>query len=45
MTFWFVIGAAMFVAAAVLGERHALFIPAVVLLIAAAANVFAGSPL
>ena len=39
MSFGFVLGAAMFLAAAVLSERHALYIPAVVLITAAAANL------
>ncbi len=33
------IGSALFVAAAVLGQRHALYIPALVLLAAALANL------
>ena len=42
MTIGLIIGAALFVLAAVLGERHALWIPGVVLLAFAAANVLAG---
>jgi len=42
MTFGLFLGAGLFIACAVLGEKHALFIPAVVLLTAAAANAIAG---
>lgn len=42
MTLGCILGAGLFMAAAVLGHRHALYIPAVVLLAAAAANVIAG---
>ena len=43
MTIGLIIGAVMFVLAAILGERHALWIPSVVLLVAAATYVPAGS--
>ena len=42
MTLGLALGAALFLAAAWLGQRHALYIPAVVLLTAAAANAIAG---
>lgn len=42
MTLGLIIGAGLFVGAAIAGEKHALFIPAVVLLVAAAANAIAG---
>jgi len=42
LTIGLILGAGLFVTAAVLGERHALYIPAVVLLAAATANVIAG---
>ena len=36
-----IIGAGIFFVAAIMGERHALYIPAVVLAVSAAASVFA----
>jgi hypothetical protein len=42
MTIGLLLGAGLFLACAVLGEKHALYIPAVVLLTAAAANVIGG---
>lgn len=43
MTIWIVLGVAMFLVIAFMGERNALWIPALVPLFAAAANVFAGT--
>ena len=39
MTIWIVLGAAMFVSTAIMGEQNALWIPALVLIFAAAANI------
>jgi len=41
VTLWAIAGAALFVVAAVLSERNALFLPAVVLVAAALAGVIA----
>lgn len=42
MTIGLLLAAALFAACALAGEKHMLFVPAVVLLVAAAANVAAG---
>lgn len=42
MTTGLALGAGIFIAAAILGERHALYIPAVVLLVAACVEAVAG---
>lgn len=42
MTEGLLLGAALFVACAWLGQKHALYIPAVLLAVAAAANAIAG---
>ena len=42
MTAGLLLGGAMFVACAILGERNALWIPAIVMLVAGMANAVAG---
>lgn len=42
MTGALIVGALMFLACAVLGERNALYIPAIVMLVAGVANAIAG---
>lgn len=41
-TVFLILGALLFVAAAVMGDKHALWIPAIVLLVAGIANAVAG---
>lgn len=42
MTLGLILGAALFVVAAILSEKNALWLPVIVLAAAAAANAFAG---
>lgn len=42
MTIGLILGAILFVTCAIAGQRHALYIPAIVLIVAATANAIAG---